>query len=122
MERAARTAIIQAAGERFLDEHVQAAIERGGREPVMRLRRRGDHGRVQVVPVKEAEAVVADIDLGVRGRDAGAMARFPLGDREDPRASALLEGPDEMRTPVASADHGDPGRFRQVQVLSPSPR
>ena len=94
-------------GQRLLDEHVPAALDRRLREREVGLERRRDHDRVDLVGRDQAPGIAARPDAAVAPRGGVAAIGALVGDRDELQALGVGEIAREVRAPVAVADQAD---------------
>ena len=118
-------------GDRLLDEHVLALLERLLDELVVGDRRRGHHHRVHVVRLQDLRRVLGRAHAGVTRAHVLEPARCGVGDPGHLAVQAVVEVAQEVGAPVARADDGDSshsvlsvgeGRVRRTPWRSRRPR
>src|SRR5206468_11637446 len=87
--------------------HVLPPLDRRLCERMMRLERRGDDNRIDVVAREQARRVAADDRARVARRGDLVALGSGVGDRDETQAGGLGQIAREVRSPVAVPDQTD---------------
>jgi hypothetical protein len=95
-----------ARGQRLLHQHVLVREERVARDRVVRVDRGGDHDRVDAGR-QQLMVVGEEPDPWIPGGDIVEPLGSPVRDGQQLRVRHLVQVADQVRAPIAAADHAD---------------
>ena len=99
--------LVGGAGQRLLDQHVLAGLERAADQVVVGVRRGGDRHRFDPRVGERRVEVALDPDAGMAAAEVFGAAFVLLAEPHQAELRALDDVADDVRSPVAVADdHG----------------
>ena len=99
--------LLRRRGERLLDEHVLAVLERRLRQLEMRPDRRDDRDRVDVGRVQHVGRIAGQMQRRIQALRALQRRGVPIAHRHHLAAADAVQVPDDVRAPIPVANHAN---------------